>query len=167
MVPSAISTPIASGADPITSMLGPCNDDDFDVLARRSCLLRRTRRANENPFHRGSLPLASVRPWFLRASPPIGSKYFRSALSGDEWGRPHLSANANNRNCSCSDEREAYKARDEPTHGHLLFPPTLNKLLLSHHGGGTSVSGQLTGPFHGETAATPRSRVPRSSLTEI
>jgi hypothetical protein len=29
-------TPIASGADPITSMLGPCNDDDFDVLARRS-----------------------------------------------------------------------------------------------------------------------------------
>ena len=89
--------------------------------------LGRPRRTNENPFYRGCLPLASVGPWFARASPAVRRSHRGRALFGEDRGefRPHLGADAKHSRGSCSHERQADNTNDKSKDAHLLFPPTL------------------------------------------
>jgi hypothetical protein len=86
--------------------------------------LGRPRWTNENPFYRGRLPLASVRPRFARASPPIRRSHRGRVLFGEARGefRPHLGANAKHSRGSCSHERQADNTSDKSKDIHCCFP---------------------------------------------
>jgi hypothetical protein len=87
------------------------------------------RRADENPFHGGRLPLASIGPRFARASPTIRGKQPGRVLFGDGRGefRPHLGAHAKYSHGSYCHERQADNTSDKSTDDHCLFPPTLSR----------------------------------------
>ena len=86
--------------------------------------LERPRGTNENPFYRGRLPLASVGPWFARASPAVRRSHRGRVIFGEDRGefRPHLGANAKHSGGSCSHERQADNTSDKSKDAHCCFP---------------------------------------------
>jgi len=91
--------------------------------------------------------LAAIGPRFARAGPAIGRNQLERALFGGDRGefRPDLGANAKHSHGSDSHEREADNTSNQSKDGHFYFPQHWSELLLSHRGGGTSVSGSEEG----------------------